>query len=100
MLLALAGAAVLVSGGIAALHVGVEWGWWPSPLPGCQAPSMPLGGSVDDMLRSMPAAPNKPCDAATFLIPGLPLSMAAMNFLYAIGLGGLAMLLARRARIA
>ncbi len=97
MLLALAGVAVLVSGGIAALHVGVEWGWWPSPLPGCQAPSMSLGGSLDDMLRSMPAAPNKPCDAPTFLIPGLPVSMAAMNFLYAVGLGGLALVLAQRA---
>ena len=98
VLLVLAGVAVFVSGGIAALHVGVEWGWWPSPLPGCQAPAMPLGGSLEDMLRSMPAAPNKPCDAATFLIPGLPLSMAAMNLIYALGLGGLALALARRER--
>lgn len=98
VLLGLAGVAVFASGAVAALHVGVEWGWWPSPLPGCQAPAMPLGGSLDDMLRSMPAAPNKPCDAPTFLIPGLPLSMAGMNLVYALGLGGFALVLARRER--
>ena len=34
-------------------------------------------------------APAKPCDAPTFLVPGVPLSMAGMNLLYALGLGGL-----------
>ena len=48
------------------------------------------------MMRSLAAAPNKPCDAATYLIPGLPLSMAAMNLIYGLGLGALALLLARR----
>jgi disulfide bond formation protein DsbB len=46
--------------------------------------------SLDAMLRALPAAPNKPCDAPTYLIPGLPLSMAAMNLIYALGLAGLA----------
>jgi disulfide bond formation protein DsbB len=32
----------------------------------------------------MPAKPAKPCDDPTFLIPGLPVSMAAMNLLYAL----------------
>jgi disulfide bond formation protein DsbB len=98
VVLALAGVAALVSGAIAVLHVGVEWGWWPSPLPGCQAPTARPGSSVDDLLRSMPAAPTKPCDAPTYLIPGLPVSMAAMNLIYALALGGLAILLARRER--
>ena len=98
VVLALAGVAVLASGAIAVLHVGVEWGWWPSPLPGCQAPAVRPGASVDDLLRSMPAAPTKPCDAPTFLIPGLPVSMAAMNLIYALALGGFAILLARRER--
>jgi disulfide bond formation protein DsbB len=89
-LLALAGVAVLVSGGIAVLHVGVEQGWWPSPLPGCQAPRA-AGTSVQDMLSAMPLRPNKPCDAPTFLIPFLPLSMAAMNLIYALALGGFAL---------
>ncbi len=89
-LLALAGAAVLASAAVAAFHLGVEAGWWPSPLAGCQAASarLPAGGGVEDLLRSMPAAPSKPCDAPTFLVPGLPLSMAGMNLLYALGLGG------------
>lgn len=95
-LLALAGVAALASAGIAALHVGVEQGWWPSPLPGCAAPTAGAGLSVDEMMRSLAAAPTKPCDAATYLIPGLPLSMAAMNLIYGLGLGALALLLARR----
>ncbi|MFC0409022.1 disulfide bond formation protein B [Roseomonas elaeocarpi] len=90
-LLSLAGLAVLVSAGIAALHIGVEQGWWPSPLPSCQAPTATLGLSVDDMLKAMSAKPDKPCDAPSFLIPGLPVSMAQMNFVYAAVVGGLAL---------
>ena len=44
----------------------------------------------------MPAAPTKPCDAPTFLIPGLPLSMAGMNLIYALLLGGFTLVLARK----
>ena len=83
--------AILGSAALAGLHVGVEQGWWPSPLPGCRAPVLAEGdASLDAMLRALPAAPNKPCDAPTYLIPGLPLSMAAMNLIYALGLAGLA----------
>lgn len=97
-LVALAGVAALVSAAIAALHVGVEQGWWPSPLPGCAAPTVPAGTmSIDEMMRSLAPAPNKPCDAATYLVEGLPLSMAAMNLLYGLGLGALALTFARRA---
>ena len=92
----LAVAAILTSGAIAGFHAGVEQGWWPSPLPGCQAPRATLGGSVDDMMKSLSAAPSKPCDAPTYLIPGLPVSMAAMNLLYALGLSGLGLILWRR----
>ncbi len=88
-LLALAGAAVLASAAVAAFHLGVEAGWWPSPLAGCRAAvSLPAGGGIEDLMRSLPDAPSKPCDAPTFLVPGLPLSMAGMNLLYALGLGG------------
>ena len=77
--------AVLVALGdvaIAVLHVGVEQHLWPSPLPECAAPRF-SGGSIADMLKSMPTQPSKPCDAPSFVIPGLPLSMAAMDLLYA-----------------
>ena len=67
-----------------------------SPTPGCAAPIAGAAASIDDMMRSLQPVPNKPCDAATFLIPGLPLSMAAMNLLYGLGLGALALVLARR----
>lgn len=96
LLVAAAGGAVLVSGAIAAFHVGVEQGWWPSPLPGCQAPRSAPGPSVEEMLRSLAPVPSKPCDAPAYLIPGLPVSMAMMNLLYAIGLGGLALRRAAR----
>ncbi|MBW8271420.1 disulfide bond formation protein B [Caldovatus aquaticus] len=100
VLLGLAGGAVLASAAIAALHVGVEQGWWPSPLPGCQVPTAPgaPAASVEELMRGLAPAPTKPCDAPTYLIEGLPVSMAAMNLLYALGLGGLALALPARRR--
>ena len=90
--LALAAAALLAGAGLALLHVGVEQGWWPSPLPACAAPSLGGGGSIADRLARMPERPAKPCDEPAFLVPGLPVSMAAMNLLYALVLlGALAM---------
>jgi disulfide bond formation protein DsbB len=82
-LLVLAILALLTDAAIAAIHVGVELKWWPSPLPECAAPHI-SGGSIAERLASMPAHPSKPCDEPTFLIPGLPLSMAAMNLLFAL----------------
>lgn len=88
-LLASAGVAVLASGAIAAFHLGVEAGWWDAPLAGCQATNrLPANAGVEDLMRSLPPSPAKPCDAPTYLLTGLPLSMAGMNFFYALGLGG------------
>ena len=75
--------AALAAAGLAFVHVGVERGYWPSPLPECAAKPIDFG-SVADRLRSMPERPAKPCDEPTFLIPALPLSMAAMNLLFAM----------------
>jgi disulfide bond formation protein DsbB len=91
-----AGLAVLASGAIAVLHVGVEQGWWPSPLPACLAPPVVAGASVDDLLRSLNPVPSKPCDEPAYLIPGLPLSMAMMNLIYAAGLAAFVFHQARR----
>lgn len=81
-------ALVMLGGaGLGALHVGVEQGWWPSPLPGCAAPDL-QGGSIADRLARMPARPAKPCDEPTYLVPGLPVSMAAMSGLAALAIAG------------
>jgi len=74
-LLSLAILALLAAAALAFLHVGVEFHWWKSPLPECNGILLPGA--------PLPMTPAKPCDEPTFLIPGLPISMAAMNFLYA-----------------
>jgi disulfide bond formation protein DsbB len=76
---------VLAGAVVAAVHVGVEFHWWPSPLPECAAPTF-SGGSIAERLAHMPATPAKPCDDPTYLIPGVKLSMAQMNLLFAIAL--------------
>ncbi len=74
----------LIGAALAGTHTGVEFGWWPSPLPECAAPNLG-SGSIADRLAAMPARPAKPCDEPTYLIPWLPISMAAMNMIYALG---------------
>jgi disulfide bond formation protein DsbB len=74
---------MLAAAALAVVHVGVEQRFWPSPLPECAAPRLG-GGSIAERLAQMPARPAKPCEDATYLLPGLPVSMAAMNLLYAL----------------
>lgn len=95
-LLAAAGAAAAVSALIAAFHLGVEFGWWPSPLPGCAAPAVNPALSLEEMMAQMRPTPTKPCDEPAFLIPGLPLSMAGMNLIYGGALAALALRLSRK----
>ncbi len=76
VVLGLAALAMLGDVGIAGLHVGVEFGWWNSPLPECNGiltPGAPL-----------PLIPSVPCDRPVFLIPHLPVSMAMMDFCAAL----------------
>ncbi len=85
------GAAALVAlagAGLGLVHVGVEQGWWPSPLPECAAPSL-SGGSIAERLARMPAQPSKPCNEPALLIPGVPVSMAAMNLALSLALAGI-----------
>jgi disulfide bond formation protein DsbB len=74
---------VLAGAVLAAIHVGVEFHWWPSPLPECAAPAL-SGGSIAERLARMPATPAKPCDDPSYLIPSLPVSMAEMNLIFAL----------------
>jgi disulfide bond formation protein DsbB len=80
--------AMLAAAALAFVHVGVEQGYWPSPLPECAAPKI-TGSTIAERLASMPARPSKPCDDPTYLIPGLSISMAAMNFLFALAFAAL-----------
>jgi disulfide bond formation protein DsbB len=88
MLLMLVVLSMLVSAALAVVHVGVEQRYWPSPLPECAAPRF-SGGSIAERLAQMPARPAKPCEDPTYLLPGLPISMAAMNLLYALAFAAL-----------
>ncbi|MDE1896828.1 MAG: disulfide bond formation protein B [Rhodospirillales bacterium] len=69
----LAGIAMLGAIAVSFLHVGVEFTWWPSPLPECNGILTPGA--------ALPLTPAVPCDRPVYLIPGLPLSMAQMDFL-------------------
>ncbi len=95
--LAVAALAMLAGAALAAVHVGVEQGWWPSPLPECAAPVLG-GGSIAERLARMPATVSKPCDEPTFLVPGLRVSMAAMNLGLALALTGFLAMSVRQQR--
>ncbi len=85
LMVGLAALAMLAAAVLGGVHVGVEEGAWPSPLPECAAPKLG-GGTMAERLARMPATPAKPCDEPTYLIPAVPLSMASMNVLYATAL--------------
>lgn len=88
---------LLASAALGATHVGVEQGAWASPLPECAAPRVG-GATLAERLASMPDRPAKPCDAPTYLIPRLPVSMAAMNLGYSLALAGLLAIYLARSR--
>lgn len=88
VLLGLAVLTMFADAAIAFVHIGVEFGWWHSPLPECAAPVF-HGGTIAERLTAMPARPSKPCDQPTFLIPGLPVSMAMMNLWFSLIFAGL-----------
>lgn len=76
VILGIAVLVLLAGAAIAAIHVGVERHWWPSPAPECNAhftPGAPL-----------PAHPALPCDAPVYLFPMIPVSMALMDFCAAL----------------
>jgi len=85
LLMTLSLLAGFAAAGLGGLHVGVERGWWPSPLPECAAPAMG-GRTMAERLSHMPAHPAKPCDEPTYLVPAVPVSMAELNTLLALAL--------------
>ena len=81
--IAAAALAVLVSGGIAAFHVGVEQHWWQG-ITACAA--APARGSADDILRDILATPLVRCDAVAWSLFGV--SMAGWNAIFSMLIGG------------
>lgn len=82
-LVALAGLAILAAAGLGLFHAGVEQRWWQGPTT-CSAP--PAGGSAQDILAEMLAAPIVRCDAIPWELFGL--SLAGWNALLSALIGG------------
>ncbi len=70
---------------LAAFHAGVEWGFWPSPLPGCGAGASGGAGSIDELMARLQAAPIVRCDQPAIVVAGL--SMAGWNAVFALAVG-------------
>ena len=91
-LLLLAGAALLINGGIAVYHVGVEQHWWASAV--CPGGDQSAPISVANLMAEM----NKPvevhCDQPAWSFHGV--TMAALNIPFSGLLGLLTLGLARR----
>ncbi|MGE4429746.1 MAG: disulfide bond formation protein B [Sphingobium sp.] len=91
LLVALAALAIALSGAIGAFHAGVEYGWWE----GVTACSVSMGGgSAQDMLDAIMAAPITRCDVAPWSLLGI--SLAGYNALLSLGAALLIALLLRR----
>jgi disulfide bond formation protein DsbB len=81
VLLALAALAILTSGVIGVFHAGVEYGWWEG-LTTCSTVAAG-GGSTEDMLRNILAAPVIRCDEPQWTLAGI--SLAGFNAIFSIG---------------
>ena len=81
-LIALAGVAILISGGIGVFHAGVEYGWWQG-LTSCTNTAQ--GGSLADIM----SAPLVRCDVPQWTLFGV--SLAGFNAIFSIA-GGLSVL--------
>lgn len=76
-LVLLAAVAIAVSGAIGVFHAGVEYGWWEGLTTCARGPS---GGSSDDLLKAIMAAPLVRCDQAQWTLAGI--SLAGFNALF------------------
>lgn len=81
LLLTLTGLLILASGVIGAFHAGVEYSWWEG-LTTCSTVAAG-GGSTQDMLRNIMAAPITRCDEAQWTLAGI--SLAGFNAIISVG---------------
>ncbi|MDO8608268.1 MAG: disulfide bond formation protein B [Phaeospirillum sp.] len=91
-LLQLAGLALLINGGIAVYHVGVEQHWWVSAV----CPAGDLGGSISvaDLMAEMSKPVEVRCDQPVWSFLGI--TMAALNVPFSALFGLITLVLARR----
>lgn len=80
----LAALAIAVSGAIGLFHAGVEYRWWEG-VTACSVPTS--GGSAQDVLDAIMAAPLTRCDVAPWSLFGI--SLAGFNALFSLGAAGL-----------
>ncbi|WP_239451480.1 disulfide bond formation protein B [Elioraea rosea] len=81
---------------LAAFHAGVEWGFWPSPLPGCGAGSSGGAATVEELMARLQAAPIVRCDQPAIVVAGL--SMAGWNAVFALAVAAFLIISLRRSR--
>jgi disulfide bond formation protein DsbB len=91
LLVALAGVAILVSGGIGLYHAGVEQHWWEG-LTRCSAMNVPDNSA--DFMRNLIASPLIRCDAIPWQMWGI--SLAGWNAILSTLCGGLVLWLTKR----
>lgn len=80
----LAALAIAVSGAIGLFHSGVEYRWWEG-VTACSVPA--AGGSAQDVLDAIMAAPLTRCDVAPWSLFGI--SLAGFNALFSLGAAAL-----------
>jgi disulfide bond formation protein DsbB len=83
--------AIALSGSIGFFHAGVEAGWWQG-LTSCS--TMVKGGSPDELLKNIMAAPLVRCDQVQWTFLGL--SMAAWNAVISLFSAGVIAWLTRK----
>lgn len=81
LLVALAAIAIAVSGAIGVFHAGVEYHWWEG-LTTCSSTLAGQGGSTDEILARIMAAPIVRCDAPQWSLWGV--SLAGFNALFSL----------------
>lgn len=86
LLMSLSALAMYGGAGIAAYHVGVEYGWWSGPE--VCASVVAGSGSLEDELAALRAAPIVRCEEVQWSLFGI--SMAGYNFVMSIFLGSIA----------
>lgn len=81
LLVGLAALAIAMSGAIGVFHAGVEYHWWQG-LTTCSSTLSGRGGSTDEILARIMAAPITRCDLPQWTLWGL--SLAGFNALFSL----------------